>query len=152
MNNRPLITRSITGLSTLTSIQVHHMSSIEPPQPQQNGPPSLPCNPLGCASPSKAPMLLVKNLPLGTLRTCSCGYFYPNYHQYHEHRHPFPHGMINHYYNHSSMSLLFLPFVSMLSPRAYELAKKSEEERRTREQNEPGEEVEEEMKQPPRHV
>jgi hypothetical protein len=42
--------------------------------------------------------------------------------------------MINNYYNHSSMALLFLPFVSMLIPRAYELAIVSEEERRTREQ------------------
>jgi hypothetical protein len=42
--------------------------------------------------------------------------------------------MINNYYNHSSMALLFLPFISMLIPRAYELAIVSEEERRTREQ------------------
>jgi hypothetical protein len=46
--------------------------------------------------------------------------------------------MINNYYIHSSMALLFLPFVSMLIPRAYELATVSEEERRTREQNERG--------------
>jgi hypothetical protein len=42
--------------------------------------------------------------------------------------------MINNYYSHSSMALLFLPSVSMLIPRAYELAIVSEEERRTREQ------------------
>jgi hypothetical protein len=64
--------------------------------------------------------------------------------------------MINNYYNHSSMALLFLPFISMLIPRAYELATVSEEERRTREQNEPGEEEapknEEDPKQPPRDV
>jgi hypothetical protein len=42
-------------------------------------------------------------------------------------------GMISNYYNHSSMALLFLPFVSMLIPRAYKLAIVSEEERRTRE-------------------
>jgi hypothetical protein len=41
------------------------------------------------------------------------------------------------------MALLFLPFVSMLIPRAHELAVVSEEERRKREQgeeDEPGEE------------
>jgi hypothetical protein len=48
--------------------------------------------------------------------------------------------MINNYYNHSSMDLLFFPFVSMLNPRAYELAIVSEEERIKREQNTPGEE------------
>jgi hypothetical protein len=46
---------------------------------------------------------------------------------------PFPPGMINNYYNHSSMDLHFLPFVSILNLRAYELATMSEEERRKRE-------------------
>ena len=50
------------------------------------------------------------------------------------------------------MALLFLPFVSILNPRAYELEIVSEEERRTREQNKPGEEDEEDPKHPPRDV
>jgi hypothetical protein len=48
--------------------------------------------------------------------------------------HPFPPRMINNYYNHSSMALLFLPFVSMLSPREHKLKIVSEEEIRKREQ------------------
>jgi hypothetical protein len=36
--------------------------------------------------------------------------------------------MINNYYNHSTMDILFLPFVSMLSPRSHELAAVNEEE------------------------
>jgi hypothetical protein len=61
--------------------------------------------------------------------------------------------MINNYYNHSSMGIFFLPFISMLSPRAYKLAIVSEEERRTREQNEPGEEDEQNIiMTPKRHL
>jgi hypothetical protein len=48
--------------------------------------------------------------------------------------HAFPSIMINNYYNNSSMALLFLPFISILIPRAYKLAIVSEEEIRTREQ------------------
>jgi hypothetical protein len=73
-------------------------------------------------------MILVKNLLDGTLRTCSYAQFHVNFHQAHAHRHPFPSGMINNYYIHSSMALLFLPFISMLIPREYELATMSEEE------------------------
>jgi hypothetical protein len=40
---------------------------------QENGPPSLPCSPSGCPSPSRAPVQLVQNLHVGTLRTRSCG-------------------------------------------------------------------------------
>jgi hypothetical protein len=68
-----------------------------------------------------------------TTRILSCGKFYLNYHQYHAHGHPFPYGMNSNYCIHSSMSLLFLPFISMLIPRAYELEIVSAEERRTRE-------------------
>jgi hypothetical protein len=129
ITNRPLNTQAITGLSTLTTIQSTPTLFYPAYTTQENGPPSLPHSPSGCPSPSKAPVLLVKNLPVGTLRTRSCGQFYLNFHQAHAHRHPFPSGMINNYYIHSSMALLFLPFVSMLIPRAHELAIVSEEER-----------------------
>jgi hypothetical protein len=100
-------------------------------------------------------VLLVNNLPVGTLRTWSYGQFYLNYHPDYARRHPFPPGMINNYYNHSSMALIFLPFFSMLIPRSYELETMSEEERRTREQNElveKDDEEEEDPKHPPRDV
>jgi hypothetical protein len=73
-------------------------------------------------------MLLVKNLHAGTLRTHSYGNFHPKFHQDHAHKHPFPSGIISNYYNHYSMALLFLPFISMLIPRAHEIARESEEE------------------------
>jgi hypothetical protein len=79
-------------------------------------------------------MLLVKNLSAGTLMTCSCGQFYLNFHQAHACMHPFTFGMINNYYSHSSMALLFFPFISRLIPIAYELAIVSEEEIKKREQ------------------
>jgi hypothetical protein len=95
-------------------------------------------------------VLLVKNIPVGTLRTCYYRQFYLNCHKYHAHRHPLPPGMINNCYIHSSMALLFFPFFSALIPRAYKLEMVSEEEKRTREQNEPGEEDKEKMKKTPR--
>jgi hypothetical protein len=58
--------------------------------------------------------------------------------------------MISNYYSHSSMDLLYLLFVSMLIPRAYELAIVSEEERKTREQNKPGEEDEQKGRTTPK--
>jgi hypothetical protein len=39
---------------------------------QENGPPSLPHNPSGFPSPSRAQVQLVQNLHVGTLRTHSC--------------------------------------------------------------------------------
>jgi hypothetical protein len=43
------------------------------------------------------------------------------------------------YYNHLAMALLFQPFVSMLIPRAHEIARMSEEKgRRRRTKEEPG--------------
>jgi hypothetical protein len=65
---------------------------------------------------------------LETPRILNYGYFYPNSHQDHAHRHPFPPRMINKlYYNHLSMALLFQPFISMLSPRTHEISIMSEE-------------------------
>jgi hypothetical protein len=78
-------------------------------------------------------MLLFKNIHAGTLMIRSYGQLYPKFHQDHAHRNPFPSRMISNYYFHSSMALLFLPFVSMLLTREYKLTIVSEEERRTRE-------------------
>jgi hypothetical protein len=77
-------------------------------------------------------MLLVKNLPIGTLNTHKYGHFYPNCHQAHPNMHPFPSVMISNYYIYSSMYLLFLPFISMLKPRSYKLEIVSEGEIITR--------------------
>jgi hypothetical protein len=49
------------------------LSSTQPAQPKRMDPlPSLPHSPSGCPSPSRAPVQLVQNLHVGTLRTRSC--------------------------------------------------------------------------------
>jgi hypothetical protein len=49
------------------------LSSTQPAQPKRMDPhPSLPCSPSGSPSPSRAPVQLVQNLHVGTLRTRSC--------------------------------------------------------------------------------
>jgi hypothetical protein len=52
--------------------KVHHLSSLQPTPPKDNEPPSLPHSPSGCPLLSRAPVHLVKNLHVGTLRIHNC--------------------------------------------------------------------------------
>jgi hypothetical protein len=65
---------------------------------------------------------------LETPRILSCEQFNQNYHQSHAHRHPFPPGMINNLLQPSSNGSPPPTIVSMLIPRAHELARVNEEE------------------------
>jgi hypothetical protein len=70
---KPVNTQYLTGFSAHTTIQSTPALFYPACTTQENGPPSLPCSPSGCPPPSRAPVHLVKNLHVGTLRIRSCG-------------------------------------------------------------------------------
>jgi hypothetical protein len=69
---KPVNTQALTGFSTHTTIQSTPTLFFLACTTQEHGPPSLPHSPSGCPSPSRAPVLLDKNLHVGTLRTRNC--------------------------------------------------------------------------------